>query len=68
MASVRFWKTLLGLCALTGGLSWVKAGEPALPAKIDVDIDFETQVRPLLSGRCFPCHKKGGSPWQTEKA
>ena len=64
MASARFWKTLLGLCALTGGLSWVKAGEPALPAKIDVDIDFETQVRPLLSGRCFPCHsaeeQKGG--------
>ncbi len=53
---------LLGFTAgliLTGSPGTACADVPGLPAAVTGKIDFESQVQPILEGRCLSCHSRG---------
>jgi Protein of unknown function (DUF1553)/Protein of unknown function (DUF1549)/Planctomycete cytochrome C len=59
-SGMRRWATML--CALIVGVASIEAAEPQ-PAAVPA-IDFNRQVRPILSNTCFRCH--GPDPAQRQ--
>jgi hypothetical protein len=47
--------------------SSIGARNPTVPAsteKVPAEVDFTSQVRPILELRCTPCHFEGGTMYQ----
>lgn len=62
---------LLLICLSSLGFLADKS-EPMLPPAATVDVDFSTQVKPILAGACLKCHargqQKGGLSIETRKS
>lgn len=69
MHAVMRARVLILALALVFGLNMygrakLDAAAPAAPTAPPPQIDFATQIRPLLEARCTPCHFAGGKLYQ----
>jgi hypothetical protein len=53
-----------GLLLETGACAPASAPPPPAPAPISPRVSFQTQIRPMLEGRCQPCHFAGGKMYE----
>jgi hypothetical protein len=46
--------------SVSAGTGSTPAAAPQKSATDSAKVDFQTQIRPILAGRCQPCHFSGG--------
>ncbi len=56
---MTFRPPLIALLAATGALGMCAHPEPALPPEVTHQVDFVTEVKPILTQHCLPCHHGG---------
>ena len=49
-------KSILWLIAVVASCTSAQTGSPAMPEAAKQKIDFDRDVQPILSAKCFDCH------------